>query len=441
MPRCKRRCGIALALVLFVIFIEAVLGFGAISAATLDSQSASQEYLGLRAYDAARAGLVRACAQLQNDYTWATTTSVSYEIEGATYVVSVYPDPDNAASVLKSWRVTSVGACNSATRSLTAWLTNDSFARYAYFTDAERSPGGSTIWFIGADRLTGEVHTNGYFSLITTPRFSAQVTSANRGDADLSGATYTQGGATTTDPSRFYRYYTSYTVDRPVALANSPNFSFAGNQARVPLPTDVSSVRNGASVRLTANAALTFNSDGTVTVVSAGTTTTHSTDPTLTLHTTGSITAVRGTVKGRVTVGADRGITVNGNLAYSDRASDVLGLVSVGDVTIQSSQTSPADFEIDASIMAVGNNPNGTPASFNVANYNSGVRRGTLTVFGGIIQNARGPVGTGTASGVINTGYAKNYVYDDKLLNSPPPNFPTTGKIKVKGCVDAGALR
>lgn len=66
---------------------------------------------------------------------------------------------------------------------------------------------------------------------------------------------------------------------------------------------------------------------------------------------------------------------------------------------------------IDAAILAIEH-------SFIVDNYNCGGSLGTLTVEGAIAQDYRGAVGT---SG--NTGYAKNYNYDDRLRYSEPPSF------------------
>jgi hypothetical protein len=64
--------------------------------------------------------------------------------------------------------------------------------------------------------------------------------------------------------------------------------------------------------------------------------------------------------------------------------------------------------------------------SFMLNNWWVGPAKGTLTVFGGIIQDERGPVGTFSGSTKV-SGYSKNYEYDTRLLNSPPPFVPTTG--------------
>jgi hypothetical protein len=240
-----------------------------------------------------------------------------------------------------------------------------------------------------------------------------------------------------------------------VAADGSPDFSFAGSQATVPMPSSspvagteegMLVVKNGANVTISGNATLTFNSNGTVTVTQGHSSSTYSTNPTTTIYCTGTAT-VSGTVKGRVTVGAEKGMQIPSNLVYSDKSSDVLGLVSNGSIQITTSAYTRADLEIDASILAFGTNngvpgfTNGSSASFTVQNYNQGSARGTLHVFGGVIQEVRGPVGTGTTSGQMVTGYAKDYQYDQKLLTSPPPNFPTTGTIKVKAFLDTGALK
>ena len=69
------------------------------------------------------------------------------------------------------------------------------------------------------------------------------------------------------------------------------------------------------------------------------------------------------------------------------------------------------DVEIHAAILAINH-------SFIVDNYDCGSQLGTLHVLGAISQKYRGAVGT---SG--NTGYIKDYVYDDRLHTITPPSF------------------
>ena len=56
--------------------------------------------------------------------------------------------------------------------------------------------------------------------------------------------------------------------------------------------------------------------------------------------------------------------------------------------------------------------------SFIVDNYDCGAQLGTLHVYGAIAQQFRGPVGT-----IGNSGYLKDYNYDDRLKTTEPPYF------------------
>ena len=67
-----------------------------------------------------------------------------------------------------------------------------------------------------------------------------------------------------------------------------------------------------------------------------------------------------------------------------------------------------------------------------VDNYQCGSPLGTLTVTGAIAQKFRGPVGTFSGAS-RNSGYAKNYWYDDRLRYRSPPYFldPVTAAWRV----------
>ena len=70
--------------------------------------------------------------------------------------------------------------------------------------------------------------------------------------------------------------------------------------------------------------------------------------------------------------------------------------------------------------------------SFMVDNYDCGNDLGTLTVTGAIAQKYRGPVGTGSG-GSVDTGYLKNYTYDDRLRYRSPPFFLQPGRRRLGG--------
>lgn len=170
------------------------------------------------------------------------------------------------------------------------------------------------------------------------------------------------------------------------------------------------------------------------------------------IYCSGNITSLSGTVadnlvsdgeivtRSQLTIATDvnegKDITITNNIKYNTKpnktladnaavnlAAGTLGLVA-RDITISS--TAPSSLEIDAVMMAGGENT--SDGSFSVANYDTKKPTGTLTVLGGIIQKARGAVGTfNSSTGTTSTGYAKNYSYDPRLAKQPPPYYPTTG--------------
>ncbi len=144
---------------------------------------------------------------------------------------------------------------------------------------------------------------------------------------------------------------------------------------------------------------------------------------------------VQGNLNGQVTIGANHDIVVTGDVLYHDKAkgstsyqgTDILGLIANRFVSVyhpvDSSGNEVAGFiqnpEIDGAILSVQH-------SFWNQSYAKGAAAnlGTLTVFGAIAQEYRGPVGTFNGStGASVTGYIKNYNYDNRLKYLAPPYF------------------
>ncbi|MBC7841423.1 MAG: hypothetical protein H7099_03895 [Gemmatimonadaceae bacterium] len=152
----------------------------------------------------------------------------------------------------------------------------------------------------------------------------------------------------------------------------------------------------------------------------------------VTLHTTGSIVILDD-------------LTYGTNPATTGRCVDVLGLLSDIDVVVAdnmlNNQTDSwpgastqwrivddtKDLTLHAVVMAMN-------TSFRVEDYNAGQTsgnpcngndrgRGCLALLGGLIQEARGAVGTSAG-----TGFVKQYTYDRCANLRPPPYFPTTGR-------------
>lgn len=391
-----------------------------------------------------------------------------------------------------NWKITSRGYYRGATRTLVAFAQAVPFAKYAYFTDRDVSTSGSEIWFTTDNVITGPAHTNGHFRFAGQPQWASSVTTSNLSDPryNLNNNTYNQSGIQD-DPSKFYQHYSSYNNDFPRAAPQSTDFSFSGGHEEIPMPqtsADISQAASNEGHAYTSNshnynsnseyqiAVDEANTSGRVTAVQrksggsfnnvsetsappvykleftddgqaqlykkrVGSSTTWdaegspiSTEPSATIHVDGFL-LMKGTVRGRVTVGATQDIHNIDNLVYADTTRDVLGVVADKNFIVQSNKNQNRNRNIHASIMTL----NG---SFTVDEYNSGGFRGDLYVLGGIIQYRRGPVGTFRYSNGVptpSTGYEKNYVFDQKLRSKPPLHFPTTGEVEMRAMIDQGA--
>ncbi len=123
-------------------------------------------------------------------------------------------------------------------------------------------------------------------------------------------------------------------------------------------------------------------------------------------------------LQGRLTIVAERDIQITDHVRYRDNpvtnpiSSDALGLISQRHVTVQTG--APSNLDVYAHIIAV-------DGGFGVVNYDSAALgpRGTLTVYGGIVNRTRQAVGS-----TGGTGYNKNYMYDQRFQADPPPGYP-----------------
>jgi Tfp pilus assembly protein PilX len=104
-----------------------------------------------------------------------------------------------------------------------------------------------------------------------------------------------------------------------------------------------------------------------------------------------------------------------------DNGQAVLGIFSSGgDVRIGTS--APSNMYLDAYVMATGGGASGE-GEFRVDNYNSGSPRGTFHLRGGVVQQYYGPFFTFNSSGVLQTGFARDFRYDGRGV--VPPFYPT----------------
>jgi len=319
-----------------------------------------------------------------------------------------------ASSSIRRYKVTSTGTLNNVNSVLTNYVQVDNYARYLWFTDREVFS-GSNVWFWTEDHLDGPTHTNGHFNIAGNPVFESEVRSVDD----------------------YLRYYNNGNNINSTSLTNSPydmpdfqeGVDFGAES--ISMPSQALSLRSAAATSglyLRGNTTVVLNSDGTMNVTNSrkGWNNRNMALPAngaLFVY-SGSLT-VSGTLNGSLTVGASGDVVIPNSILYADdprvnpASDDTLGIISESDIVID--DAAPTNLEIDACAMALN-------TSFMMENWWVGPAKGTLTVYGGIIQDERGPVGTfnGTTGQKV-SGYSKNYSYDSRLLGSPPPFMPTTG--------------
>ena len=320
---------------------------------------------------------------------------------------------------IRRYKVSSTGTIGGKSKVLTNFLETDNYARYIWFTDSE-SFSGTTVWFWNQDYLSGPTQTNSHFNISGNPVFNGEVQSVDS----------------------YLRYYNNGNNINSSLLSNppydNPNFmqgvTLGGDPVNMPssalnLRTAAQSGESG-KFYLTGDTTIVLNADGTMNVSNDNKSPKWN-NKNMALPVNGALfvnngnLTISGTLKGRLTTGASKDIYIPSNIVYSSdprinpNSTDTMGIISEGDVVIN--HDASYNLEIDAAIMAMN-------TSFMLDDWSQGPAKGTLTVYGGIIQDQRGPVGT--FNGQTNqkvSGYSKNYSYDPRLLNSPPPFYPTTG--------------
>jgi hypothetical protein len=406
-----------------------------------------------------------------------------------TYDVTVYPDTSNAQKFLKLYSIIADGRVRGERRTVKLVMQQASFGRYAYFTDRETSSIASNtrIWWKTGDHVDGPAHSNNAnnsnFAInhngSEDPIFLDMLTAAG---STIDYANSRPRGETAfkkifKDGSRGYRLRVPYiplpsSSDAQRNAAWGATFGFPttdGVYLRATMNGGIY-VRGEAAIQFSLNAvgnqvvtitqgtkvtALTLNRfQQTITSsgpMGAGSPSSSASLGTGVIYVTGNITSLKGIIADNVvsggtvqtwsefTVATDmvggKYIKITDNLKYNTRPdktqdpdADVnlragtLGLVAKD---IRISSTAPRTLEINAVSLSGCQNLN--DGSFYVENYDT-KQTGTLTVVGGIIQKARGPVGTLNSYGGLKSGYEKDYQYDPRLATHPPPYFPTTGQ-------------
>jgi Tfp pilus assembly protein PilX len=356
------------------------------------------------------------------------------------YLVEIVPDSAHSTPTRPAFTIRSTGTSVAKTRTVEVDVVPQTFGDFLYFTDNELSSSGATIWFVTPDYINGPMHTNGQMHLWGDPRFGGNVASA-------------WGGPDDSDPSHdptfeyfngdYYNHIESSDPSNPPHDIPIFEGGYELGANAIPLPNNLSglaAVAADGGITLTGNYEVIISRDdpvsgdpmyGTLSYRIPG----HSWhDLDLdsfngVFYVDGDVT-VRGELDGRLTIGASDDIRIWDDVTYraSDEngptsdCDDMLGMVAGDEIIVVDNAPNQDDCVIHAHLMALNN--------FTAEHYNSGSPRGDLVIRGGVVQGCRGPVGTGFISGnevYIMTGYAKDYAYDWRLRETPPPGYLLTG--------------
>ncbi|RJP29528.1 MAG: DUF4900 domain-containing protein [Candidatus Omnitrophota bacterium] len=420
-PRLANKKGVALITTFFAITVLLIF-CGLFVMVSISQNMASDRFRRrTRAFYLAESGLDRAIFWLRTQPSPPVGDKIdpwggAQNLGEGSYTVSIFDlGMVGANSSIRRYRVRSSGSFGNITRTLTNYVQVDNYARYLWFTDREVY-GGVNVWFWTQDRLNGPTHTNSHFNIYGNPVFESEVRSVD-------------------DYIRFYnnginvnlQQTSNSPYDEPVFL-EGVDF---GVQPTT-MPNQALSLRSAANssegIYLSGNTKVVLNSDGTMSVTNSKK---KWKDKDMPLPANGALFVnngslhVSGTLNGRLTVGSSSDVVIPDSIVYADdpklnpNSDDVLGVISERDIVV--SYDAPHDLEIDACMMSLG-------TSFMMEDWWVGPAKGTLSVYGGIIQDERGPVGTfNSLAGTKVSGYSKDYSYDPRLLSNPPPYMPTTG--------------
>ncbi len=288
-----------------------------------------------------------------------------------------------------------------------------SWAKYAmWYND-----GPGAIWIRSGERFDGPVHANTYIYLQGDPVFNALVSSTR--------SSWGSGSATNN-----VDFNAGYLLSAPAQSMASINFPNLLAQSSMVITGMSSITMSGTNLRITSwtrgwtNQEVAVPSNGMIYVQQAASGGSSSTRK-------GTV-SVGGVLDGRLSIVAENNIQITNHITYANTnivltatniTDDALGLIAKQDVIVM--DEAPDNLNIYAHIIAEGSaTSSSSDGSFYVEHYDSRDYSDLLNVYGGIVQYYRGAVGTFGGWGG-DTGFSKNYIFDQRFTANPPPYYPT----------------
>jgi hypothetical protein len=420
-----------------LVFVIGILGAAFMSLAGNEAVASLGHLNSQRAFWLAESGKARALRHLSELHSPPTADRVIFQDvagpDGGTYTVNCLVDTTALWAVEKAFVLDCVGNAGGVERRIRLRVRMTSFAQYAMFTDNETF-NGNQIWHITGDVIGGRLHTNGSLCISGSPRFLGRVTSASDHMVGYSN-------------SRVYDMN-----DWPVG-GNNPYFGEGAelNAPQIEVPTATPDLRQQSLVGGVYRAAETdveLGFTGIQAPVAApgwfryrdhsppngDWTSVRITDLADPIVYSDRIVHISGVLDGELTVASHQDVRIVDNITYQtsdaqgvppNDCNDLLGLVAERDIVFADNVANQSDLIVDAVLMALG-------TSIQAENYSLGPPRGTLTIWGGLIQRYRGAVGQFRGTTIIH-GYRKNYHYDPRVTGRVPPSFPLTGVYEETG--------
>jgi hypothetical protein len=313
-------------------------------------------------------------------------------------------------------KMTSTGTFSGTQRVVACVLQPSSFSRYCYYSSNDQNG-----YWVGGDTIWGPFHCNNWLNVAQTnggsPVFMQRATSLHGINNYNNAHPVFKGG-----------YDKGVDVNLPADL--------------VPLKTSAQAGGKWLSGGGNKPVFIQFNSDGTVTWRINGnvdwTGGGWTTEPLSSFAPNGAVWCnennlhIKGTLKGRVTVGCTKDIWLDDDIVYSadpryGYSTDMLGLVADNKLLISDNVANRGPNNNFTLMGSVFSRLDGIWAE----NYGSRPVEGKLITLGGQIQKIGGYTGTFSGNTITHGFLPGGTYYDDRLMNDAPPFFPTTGNFEV----------
>jgi hypothetical protein len=338
---------------------------------------------------------------------------------GGSYYVLVTKDT-SGGSWLDAYEIVSTGTQDGVQRQVKATVVEETFAMYQWFIG---STGGGFSWFRTGEYFEGPVHVNGDLQIDGDPYFDGHV-SAGGGYTDKIGSNpyFAEGYQTHVPkielPSQDYVFETVRDEASVVVPDLGPNNAYFEVELGAPADGWLTYTGYDKTGGLLQDA---------VEVEIAGT--------------NGVIwfndhIKLWGTLDGELTLGVYGNVIITDDIVYEGSTpghgpdadcDDVLGVIASGlpdgNIIIERNVANEDNCEVHGVLMALQN-------TIMAEEYQDGPVRGNFTMYGGLIAEKAIHLAQYT-DGVVTSGYIRDYHFDPRVADLPPPFFPFASEFSI----------